>query len=194
MCRIPCLVAVAGLLMVGCADTSTPTAQNSSGEPQTVTANKPLAGEEVLEGQTIPAAELSEEVPAPDESLLPPADSSEEDAAAQAHRELSEAGDAVADWAAETKDKLVALAEVRLAELDEKMAQLEVKTAELTGDAKARWEENQKRLEQRRSEFSEELEQLKSSGDAAWKDMAKGIAEAWTKLKEASEAAASEFE
>ncbi|MGE0377714.1 MAG: hypothetical protein AB7I48_03975 [Planctomycetaceae bacterium] len=176
MHRINLLVAAIGLLAVGCSKTSTAPG-DSPAPPTTVTANKPAA-DEAPAGDAAPA------------EAVPPA----EDAAQRARRELGEAGDAVTDWAAETKEKLVEKAEQRLAELDEEIAQLEGKSQELKEDAKVRWEQSKQDLEQKRQEVSRQLDELKNSSDEAWKTFAGGIAKAFADLKQSSKDAAAEFD
>ncbi len=197
MFRMHYLIAAVSLFFMGCADTSAPTASNSPGDTMTVTANKPPAGEALPEGAMNAEGERSAELPAPDESLLPPEDGASEtadqSAEARAMRELKEAGDAVADWSAKSKDELVTMAEEYLNELDAKMANLKTRGEEFTGDAKTRWEAEQQTLDQKRAAFQEKLEALRTSGDAAWQDMAQGLMNAWNELKHASQEAASEF-
>ncbi len=194
MCRMHCLmVAATGLFFIGCADTSTPTASNPPGQGTTVTANKSPSGEPLPEGALAPDGERSAELPAPDESLLPPSDAAEESADARAMRELKEAGDAVANWGAQSKDELITMAEERLADLDAEIDKLKSHSEGLAGDAKARWEEERQTLDERRAAFNEQLEELKTSGDAAWHEIAKGLMNAWSELQQASSEAAAKF-
>ena len=193
MSRMYSMFALAGLLLWGCADTSTPTATNKSGDTTTITANKPPVDEGSSQDAIAPDEQDVEVFPAPDESLLPPGDEPAESTDARAIRELKEAGEAVADWSAEPKDELIKKAEEKLASLNTDLDELKTQAADLGEDAKARWQEHQQTLEQRRTEFTKQLEELKSSSDAAWQDMAKGLKDAWSHLKQASKDAADDL-
>lgn len=193
MSRMHYTVAMAGLFLWGCADSSTPTATNPSGDATTVTANKPPVDEPSSEETTAPEEQAMDVAPSPDESLLPPGETAEEATDARAVRELKEAGEAVSDWSAETKDELIKKAEEKLADLNTKLDELKAQAADASDDAKARWDEQIEELEQKRTAFTEKLDELKSSGEAAWQEMATGLKNAWAKLEQSSKDAASEL-
>ncbi len=213
MYRINFVLAGLGLLMVGCSQSATPTTENAS-PPTTVTANKPPATEPLPAEETATETESAQQTPPAEETApveqpaqpdaspaaepqgeKPQSEESQDEAAEErAKRELSEAGEALADWAAETKAKLIEKAEQRLAELDEQIAKLDEQSRDLKDDAKARWEEKKQQLDERRQEFSQLVDQLKDSSGDAWEKMLKGIAQAFADLKDAAKSAAAEFE
>jgi chromosome segregation ATPase len=194
MYRINFLLAGLGLFVVGCSESAEPTAENPSTSPTTVTANKPVPGEAASTGEVLPGSLPTGGSSLLEQTQLPDGEPQGEDKAERVKREFGEAGEALADWSAGTKEALIEKAEQRLSEFDDEIAQLERKSQDLKDDAKVRWEEDKQRLEEKRREISQQLDELKDSSGGAWEKMSQGIVKAFIDLKEAAKEAASEFE
>lgn len=176
MSRITCMLLSLGLLAVGCSQ-ATETAD--TGPAETVTAQKPVPPEE-------PTTEESRA----EEPATPVA----EDSTERMKREVVEAGQAIAGWAADSRETLIETAQKGLTEVDQQIAQLETRAADLTGEAKTRFEEQNQQLQQKRQAFEERLEELRNSGDDAWKELSGGLRSAFQDLKNATDNAAKQFE
>jgi DNA-binding transcriptional regulator GbsR (MarR family) len=109
------------------------------------------------------------------------------------NKEAKEAYDATKAYTQEQIQAFRKQMETKLNEYGEKIDQLQAKSEELGGDAKAKAEQQLTALRQKRDEASEKLKGLGSSSGDAWEQLKSGIDAAMEDLGNAYKKAAAEF-
>jgi chromosome segregation ATPase len=71
---------------------------------------------------------------------------------------------------------------------------LEAKTQQAKVEAKEKFEEKLKTLQDRREQMRQKLDQIDNAGEEAWRDIKKGVDSAWQSLNEAIKKARSHFD
>ncbi len=112
--------------------------------------------------------------------------------AEEVKEKITDAAKTTGQFALQKKDEYQRLMEKDLAKLDEQIKTLRGKLAEMSGEAKTRAEQQIRKLETQRGEFSKKLDELKSSGADAWQHVKEGVDSSWEKLKSAYDDVASE--
>lgn len=90
-----------------------------------------------------------------------------------------------------TRDEYVERLKAQLDLWNAEIDALENRAKAVTAEAQARYEGHAETLRARCREAAGHLEQLRQSGEAAWKDLGAGIEKAWADLDEAIRSAAS---
>lgn len=106
---------------------------------------------------------------------------------------VKEAAEATKDYLAGGKDEFVATMNQKLAALDARVAELAKKSEGYKDDAKVQADQALASLKEQRSKLSEKLEALKQSSADTWKDMKAGLATAMEELEQAYERAKAKF-
>lgn len=112
-----------------------------------------------------------------------------EQLAAKSRETLQIAG----ELAAQTKDEFVAEAKRRLADIDSKIKEWDVRAESMTAEAKAKWSEQREKLHQKQIAMQLEIEKLQGESAAAWADVKAGATAAWKNLADGFQAAAEHF-
>ena len=112
----------------------------------------------------------------------------------EAKEEIEEAVEAVASLTQQEMDDFVNQMEGQMQRFEGKIEDLRVEAEALQGDARTAVDEKIEVLEQRQTQASKKLEELKSTGADAWDDVKFGLQSAMMRLNQALQDAASEFE
>ena len=78
--------------------------------------------------------------------------------------------------------------------MDETIAEMKVKGAELKGEAKEDWDAAMAKLEIKKAEFAAKMETWKNNSGEAWDEAKAGMEKAWAELNDAQEDAMQELE
>jgi len=105
--------------------------------------------------------------------------------ASEVKREIREAADATKGYLAASKDEFVASVQEKLNKLDPQIAELETKTEALKDDAKAEGKKALASLREQRAQLGQKLDELRSSGKEAWRDVKTGLESAYAELEKA---------
>ncbi len=180
MVRIHALL-LGALVVVGCAESTQQTVDTPE-TPTTVTAGK------------IPGDDASATPETGDQPAVSPEGAPVDTSHAEGIEErIKDAGSAVADWTADTRDKLVEQADKRLAQAKEEMDRFSVKAEQLDEAAKGRFAEHRKVLDEKFQQFSAQVAKLKEAGDEKWSAFSTDLSKSWHELQEAIKAAAADF-
>ncbi|MEX0702831.1 MAG: hypothetical protein WD069_12115 [Planctomycetales bacterium] len=109
--------------------------------------------------------------------------------AAELREEAGAAAGDVSAFAARTKAAFVEQFGDELAAFDRRMEDLERRGAELTGRAKAEWDEQMAKLRAERAEAAREFEELKRDTSEGWEQTKDGLAKTWDRVRRAYDAA-----
>jgi hypothetical protein len=104
-----------------------------------------------------------------------------------------DAANAAQDAAAQTRDQFLADMDKRMSELDAKIDKLANKSAEATGDAKARADQELANLRAQRDVVRKQYDDLKSSTHEAWDKTKAGFQSAWDSLEKSYDNAVSKI-
>jgi hypothetical protein len=91
------------------------------------------------------------------------------------------------------RDEYVGKMKAQLDHWNAEMAKWEAKAGEAQAGARAEYERHLKTLRDQREQAAYQLNLLQSAAGSAWVDMARGVDEAWERMREAFEKAASHF-
>jgi len=111
----------------------------------------------------------------------------------QAKEEIEEAADAAVAVTQHEMDDFVDMMESQLALFEERVEEIEIKSEELTGDAKQTINEKLVAIKEKQQQFETELDQIKSASDEAWDELKMGVQAAMFELKQAADDVAAEF-
>lgn len=129
---------------------------------------------------------------------LPACSQEPETKAERVEREARELGEALADYTAEQKEEAVAKARRTLADLDERVNEMEARLRERWSDMdSATRDEAQERLDalrERRAEVAEWLGRLKGSSAEAWTHVRDGFSDAYSAFRKSWEDAEQEID
>jgi hypothetical protein len=108
-------------------------------------------------------------------------------------RDAGQAAKTAAEYSRQTKEEFQKSLDVRLNELDAKIAALREKGRDLKDQAKANWDQKMAELETKREAASAKLTEVGHSSAEAWKDVRKGAQSAYDDLDKAFRDAAKDF-
>jgi len=111
----------------------------------------------------------------------------------QVQERSKEPAPATRSYVTENKDEFVASMEVKLKELDAKIAELGKKSESYKDDAREQADKALAGLREQRSRVNDKFDELKKSSAEAWKEVKAGFASAMTELEGAYENAKSKF-
>jgi len=114
-------------------------------------------------------------------------------AAADVSKKTGEAWDTIKAYGSDKQKEAVAHGKQLMKEADDKIAQLEAKSAKASGDAKAQYEKEIKALKASRDKASAKLAEMEKSSASAWDDTKKGFADAYKDLHQAYGKAVAQF-
>ena len=113
--------------------------------------------------------------------------------AADVSKKTGEAWDTIKAYGSDKQKEALAHGKQLMKEADDKMAQLEAKSAKASGDAKAQYEKEIKALKASRDKASAKLAEMETSSASAWDDTKKGFADAYKELHQAYGKAVAQF-
>ncbi len=91
------------------------------------------------------------------------------------------------------RDEYVEKMKAQLDHWNADMAKWEAKAREAQAGARAEYERQLKALRDQREQAAYQLKLLQAAAGSAWVDMARGVDEAWERMREAFEKAATHF-
>lgn len=109
-------------------------------------------------------------------------------------QEMKEATETAAAYTEQEMQAFGGEVEARLQTMDQKMDALQSKIGELQGEARQALEQQMQNLQAQRRSVAEDLEELKTSSAAAWKDLRAGLQSSLERLGEALAKAEAEFQ
>ena len=113
--------------------------------------------------------------------------------AADVSKKTGEAWDTIKAYGSDKQKEAVAHGKQLMKEADDKIAQLEAKSAKAFGDAKAQYEKEIKALKASRDQASAKLAEMEKSSASAWDATKKGFADAYKDLHQAYGKAVAQF-
>jgi DNA repair ATPase RecN len=96
-------------------------------------------------------------------------------------------------YSQDKKAEAVAYGKQLMKDTDARIAELEAKTAALSGEAKHKYDRELTDLKATRAKTAAKLEQMEKSGGAAWNEAKEGFADAYRDLQRAYRKAAEKF-
>jgi len=122
------------------------------------------------------------------------ADESADTAKQEMKKEVGEAAEATADYAATKQKEFAQRLSARMEDVSTRIDTLQDKAGELGQDAKAELKDTIDALEAKRDQVAGRLEELRGSAPDAWEDMKAGLTRAMDDLENAYEQAKKELD
>ncbi|HBO46286.1 MAG TPA: hypothetical protein DD670_20645 [Planctomycetaceae bacterium] len=108
-------------------------------------------------------------------------------------RDASQAAETAVEYSKQAKEDFQKSLEVRIEQMDAKIATLREKGSELKDEAKVNWDRKMADLEAKRDAARAKLAEVGDSSGEAWKDVRDGAQSAWDELEKAFRDASQEF-
>lgn len=125
--------------------------------------------------------------------LAQPAMAAEPTTAADVSKQTGETWNTIKAYSVDKKKEAVAYGKQLMKDTDAKITQLEAKTAQASGEAKARYEKGLKDLKVTRANAAAKLDKMEKESGAAWNDAKQGFADAYRDLQGAYHKAVGQF-
>lgn len=112
--------------------------------------------------------------------------------------ESREAFQAATEFAAQSKEEFVTAAQKRLAKMDARIAEYELRlnarSKELSAETREKGEMHLAELKTHREEMQKKLDELRRDSGAAWEDLSAGAHRSWNEMSKAFREAAAQFD
>jgi Ribonuclease G/E len=91
------------------------------------------------------------------------------------------------------KDEYFAMMESQIKKWDAEVDRLRAKSAQMSAEASAKYEEQLKAMRANRDAANKKLQEIRTASESAWQNMQAGMDAAWTSMKNALDKASSQF-